>query len=526
MQPEDKTRNGQACFSAAQFQQNCASSLFVFFDSMGTQNTSSRTIINNLHAVIASAKSTDDFSFWIKALLAVLFSSRDPRIGRGMVRTFDIGFIEFAKLWPDAAVLATPLIKSFGSCKDYRRLYPSMPAPVQSAFAHEFIVALSAAQNPGSAVSIGHAKWCPRANYKSEKQFAYQVAEGIFPFVTFRTSKSLSEKRRLLRKFVARLRCDLVVQPKMCAKEPSWSKINPAQITAATWRRLRKAFLNPPSAKRSVDRLECSQNCKRFLQSRTIKFHGVMPHEIAAAMRCSNESEVDSAQWREMVASARQRAGDKVFIPMCDVSGSMQAFINQSRYSLMDVSVGMCALLSEIGNEETRNRVLTFESEPKWVYLTGSLSERICSLYNASWGFSTDFNRAHRMIFDYLKSLKKSPEEVTLVCVTDMQFDQAGANYKSTCDLLFEDYKREGLLPPKVAFVNVAGGRGYAMHPNCKNVRMISGFSPNLLDLIMQDDMRATSSEEGVIKHITQKKWRPIWKTFRNFNFTGKYVSE
>ena len=72
-------------------------------------------------------------------------------------------------------------------------------------------------------------------------------------------------------------------------------------------------------------------------------------------------------------------------------------------------------IISELTNDQYRDRILTFESNPKWHKVNGeaTISEKVSSLLKAPWGGSTDFTKAMDMIYYIVESNKLSIEDET-----------------------------------------------------------------------------------------------------------------
>merc|ERR1712146_226383 len=90
------------------------------------------------------------------------------------------------------------------------------------------------------------------------------------------------------------------------------------------------------------------------------------------------------------------------------------------------IDLGM--LVSEMASPAFRNRVLTFESEPRWHNLLEGwvIVEKTKSLKNASWGGSTNLEAALDRIIDVCEANKLRPEDIPdLIIFSDMQFDEA-----------------------------------------------------------------------------------------------------
>ena len=108
-------------------------------------------------------------------------------------------------------------------------------------------------------------------------------------------------------------------------------------------------------------------------------------------------------------------------VALVDVSGSMSG-------QPMEAAIGLGMLVSELSVPTFRDRVLTFESQPRWVDLSGcaKVADKVRQLQQAPWGGSTDFEAACEQILQAAERAKLSPDDIPdLIVFSDMQFDCA-----------------------------------------------------------------------------------------------------
>ena len=108
-------------------------------------------------------------------------------------------------------------------------------------------------------------------------------------------------------------------------------------------------------------------------------------------------------------------------VALVDVSGSMSG-------QPMEAAIGLGMLVSELSVPTFRDRVLTFESQPQLVDLSGcaKVADKVRQLQQAPWGGSTDFEAACEQILQAAERAKLSPDEIPdLIVFSDMEFDCA-----------------------------------------------------------------------------------------------------
>ena len=116
----------------------------------------------------------------------------------------------------------------------------------------------------------------------------------------------------------------------------------------------------------------------------SVKVDALLPHEVTAAAEKNPESVEPNLQWHEVVqrcASEMEATG--LFIPVCDVSGSMTG-------TPMEVAIALSLLLCEAQSRESVffGTVITFHEEPRMVQVLdipeknqlGNLADRVAQV--------------------------------------------------------------------------------------------------------------------------------------------------
>merc|ERR1711959_22251 len=165
-------------------------------------------------------------------------------------------------------------------------------------------------------------------------------------------------------------------------------------------------------ASTSTDRLLCNVQWKGIRES-VIK----SLEEAKEGLKSGDGMDIDVIQANGEVVKEKVDLGK--IVPLVDVSGSMSGIP-------MEVAIALGILVSEISADCIKNRVLTFESRPRWFALdpNDSIGEKVQKLRRAPWGGSTNFTLALEMIYDVVKSNRLLEEDVPdLIVFSDMQFD-------------------------------------------------------------------------------------------------------
>lgn len=365
------------------------------------------------------------------------------------------------------------------------------------------------------------------------------------------------------------------VQINMCGKE--WNEINfKEKLTGQTGVKFRKAFLNKnkkgeiryPS---DEDRIECAKNYKEYLDSIVRgetkakvdsvgitdivgkAFHTLNSNYPSNYPYYNNKTSFDidlknilrnenimtelkalEAEWNQkvenfMYSSSSKNRNDnehdimyeikKVMnmVPLVDTSGSMSGFP-----MIAAISLGM--FVSEIST--LKNRVLTFETNPKWIEFEDSwgfiekVYRFVCSYNNGEWGGSTDFKKALLLILNVAKENNILPGEMkgmTLGIFSDMQIDQGDGNYDETMyQFIKTEYNNAGYEAPHILFWNLRQTTGFPNLSSNLNTSMMSGASDNLIKFFLDKGMDALQ-DYTPYKQFVEQMMVPRYDHFRNY---------
>merc|ERR1711924_362 len=196
-----------------------------------------------------------------------------------------------------------------------------------------------------------------------------------------------------------------------------------------------------------------------------------------------------NAQWasmrkdiEEQIAATGSKRG--ALVSLVDVSGSMAGVP-------MEVSIALGLLVSDLADEPFKHRVLTFESQPRWhkIPSTSSPVEQIRNLARAPWGGSTNFQKAMNLLLTACVEGNVAAEDVPdLIVFSDMQFDQAHeGSWETHHERLQRTWAEKGYELPSITYWNLRGDTagGFMAEASCPGVRLLSGFSPALLKLVL-----------------------------------------
>ena len=359
------------------------------------------------------------------------------------------------------------------------------------------------------------AKWVPREKSTHSALFTRLASDYFSSYIASAKTQNSSEKAILkskmdYRKLISSLNKKLdTVQVKQCANE--WSEIEPTKQTSITMHKQKRAFLNKTKKgeQRSTleDRIVCAKKFEEFankaekgeveIKGKRIGLNDFTSEAlqlINSRRQISSEAQILNAQW---LNNSLQTGKLGKMIAIVDVSGSMNGDPMHAAIAL-GIRIAEKSILGK--------RVITFSETPKWVNLDGqnNFISMVEIVQRAEWGMTTNFLAVLNMILDAIVQQKLRPEDVedmVLTILSDMQIDQADPKHGSIMDLIESKYADAGMRlynipfkPPHILFWNLRSTSGFPSLSSKKNVSMMSGFSPAMLNLFCEEGIEALQS--------------------------------
>jgi hypothetical protein len=367
------------------------------------------------------------------------------------------------------------------------------------------------------------AKWVPRA--KSHR-FGWIFNElSIMYFKEYietaktnvQVDRAVNKAKMDFRKLLANLNRELdTTQIHQC--DGTWARIDHAKTTSITISKQKTAFLNKKKdgTQRSEkdDRVQCAENFAARIKKAAageVEMKGkrvglnsftVQACDLISRTRwCSTSSDVQieidllNAQWRN---NATQTGALGPMVAMLDFSGSMSG-------DPINCAMALGCRVAE--KSILGKRVLSFSTNPTWHNLDGcdNFVDMIRVLQNGEVGYSTNFHGAFDRILDAIVEKKLTPNQVEgmiLAIFSDMQIDDPQVKAPSNIETFYESMERKyaetgtrlwgtPFKPPHILFWNLRSTSGFPCLSSQKNVSMMSGFSPALLNLFCEKGLDA-----------------------------------
>ena len=351
------------------------------------------------------------------------------------------------------------------------------------------------------------AKWAPREKSKKFGWLVPLIADYFcksFAHLNLKCPTSKIQKLKLYRQMIGKMNKSLdTTQIKQCNQE--WSSIDFNNVTSITMSKQSNAFLYKNKSSSDIDkhdRIICAENLKKYIEDmknklkqgkQGIKGKRVSIYEmIKKAIRFIglDKSEIDilELQWLD---NKTQNKNLENIIPMVDVSGSMTCDNGVPLYSAIGLGI-RCSECSKIPN-----RVLTFSDTPSWVIYEekDSLITKTDKIFRGDWGMTTNIEEAFKLILHASVKNHLSPDEISnlvLLILSDMQFNESIKDsikietMHENIEKMYHDMgmKIHGIpyTPPSIIFWNLRPTDGFPTLSTTRNVAMVSGNSPALLN--------------------------------------------
>lgn len=332
-------------------------------------------------------------------------------------------------------------------------------------------------------------KWMPRQNTKGYKKIAYNTIRKFLGLTPKEYRKLMSENSN-------------TVEQLMCSK--NYSDIEYSKLPSKAMSDYMKAFYRN-DGERFETYLESVKNGETKINA-----GAVYPYDIVKNLHQGNIDGAD-VQWDALPNFLE--GNNERLLPLVDVSGSMSQLVNGNpNLNVMDIAISLGLYISERNIGKFKDGFITFHTDPKLMYLQGTLSERERQLRQSPWGGTTNMIKAFDLILNQgIKfNVPESEMPTMIIILSDMEFDQANSTsywggeqiYNPTAQqAISERYEKAGYKMPKIVYWNLAArNSNFPVQFNEDGTALISGFSPSILKSVLAgDDMTPQSMMMKVV---------------------------
>jgi len=294
-----------------------------------------------------------------------------------------------------------------------------------------------------------------------------------------------------------------VVETQMCAKE--FDAINFSHVPSLAMSRYSKAF-----GKNAPDAFTAYKEALKKGDPKIAKVNAgaVYPYDIVKNVRRGDAS-LANEQWKALP----NFIGDAMILPIVDVSGSMtcKAGGHQSKsdISCLDVAVSLGLYCADKNTGPFKDVFLTFSSSPKFVTVTGSLSEKVKKMETSNWEMSTNLHAAFDEILRVSVQNRVKNEDMpkVLLILSDMQFNCCTGYDDRAIQMIRRKYNDADYDMPNVVFWNINANENVPVRFDEKGTALVSGFSPAIMKSVLAADMAGMTPEAVMMKAVMSDRY-------------------
>jgi hypothetical protein len=294
-----------------------------------------------------------------------------------------------------------------------------------------------------------------------------------------------------------------VVETAMCAKE--FDSINFSHVPSLAMSRYSKAF-----GKNAPDAFTAYKEALKKGDPKVAKVNAgaVYPYDIVKNVR-RGDAALANEQWKALP----NFIGDASILPIVDVSGSMtcKAGGHQSKsdISCLDVAVSLGLYCADKNTGPFKDVFLTFSTSPKFVTVTGTLSQKVQTMERSNWDMSTNLHAAFDEILRVSISNNVAREDMpkVLLIMSDMQFNCCTGYDDRAIQMIRRKYNDADYEMPAVVFWNINAYENVPVRFDEKGTALVSGFSPSIMKAVLAADMDAMTPEAVMKKAVMSDRY-------------------
>jgi hypothetical protein len=285
-----------------------------------------------------------------------------------------------------------------------------------------------------------------------------------------------------------------VVETLMCNRE--FEAINFNHVPSLAMSRYTKSF-----AKRAPEAFTAWKAALKKGDPKVAKVNAgaVYPYDIIKTVKYG-DSAVADAQWDALP----NFIGDSNVLPLVDVSGSMTCSAGGRSSGVtttcLDVAVSLGLYCASKNQGAFKDLFLTFSSNPQFVSVKGTLSERYNTMARSNWSMSTDLQKALKAILEMAVRNKVPQSDMpdALLIMSDMQFNSCRPDARAV-EMIRGDYERAGYETPAIVFWNINSAANVPVTFDETGTALVAGFSPSIMKSVLSADM-TNMTPEGIMR--------------------------
>lgn len=407
--------------------------------------------------------------------IKLLFYSRDIRGGLGERNTFRMILNYLGNFYPEIAIQLLEYIPEYGRYDD---LFVLLTTPVKKeviAYVKKQLEEDIERKKNGKSISL-LAKWMPSINTSSAETRA--LANKICDYL------GMSQKD--YRKMLSYLREGIIIENNLREKDYTFSY---ESVPSVASHKYIEAFIR--NDKERYD--DFIGKVKRG----EAKIHTGALYPYQVVQKCMDVCNLKDAEEvvsvKESLDATWKSFARNVYTENTIVvrDGSASMTLNYPNCPVpLNIATSLAILFSEQLSEPFKNSFITFSSKPRLVTLNenDSIFDKVMFTRKYNDCANTNISNVYNLILKIAVSNKVPKEDMIkkILIISDMEFD-ACADGMSTYESFKQRYEMCGYDFPELVFWNVAARNVHLpVQMNEKNVKLVSGASDKILDMVMK----------------------------------------
>ena len=352
------------------------------------------------------------------------------------------------------------------------------------------------------------AKWLPSPNTSSKKT----KAKARF------ICKEMNVSEKQYRKMLSKLREYIdIVERKMSANE--WGDIDYSTVPSKANVNYRNAF-EEHDGERRARYLESLKNGETKINANAMFLHDIV-HAYSMLGSWNNRHKEYDETLEQLWKAQDKCDGFSNTVVVRDGSGSMTIPVGESDLTALEVADAITLYCAENNEGAFKDKFITFSSHAKLIDVShlDNLHDKLKYLAKHDDVSSTNIESVFNLILDTAVKNGVSQEDMpkTVLIVSDMEFNMAQGYYnangnKALFETIAEKYKNMGYKLPKLVFWNVNSRTNTVpLTQNENGVILISGFSKNLMDMVMSSEL---DPYKALVKQLNTKRYEVVEDVF------------
>ena len=426
--------------------------------------------------------------------IKLLFYTRDIREGLGERKTFRYLLNALASSQPEIVKKLVPYIPSYGRYDD---LWALLCTPVEETVIELVTNQLKedvASKKENKPISL-LAKWMPSINTSSSetRKMAMHIAD------------KLGLTKQEYRKTLSMLRQGMIVENNLREKDYSFDY---GSVPSVAMHKYHLAFNRNDKERYNLyikEVIEGKQKINTEVMDVVLfinRLQNVLNLNVTeidwSSLNDARKPQFDlsaiskedsnyyNATWKSL---CEESTISKKTLVVRDGSGSMYTYDSRSP---IDVANAMSILTASRLTGAFKDKFITFSSNPEFVDLSpfSKIEEKLAYLSNFDDCANTDIEKVYNLIYDVYNAPDFKEEDTIdqIMIISDMQFDKGVDNYQSTYESFKKKFEDKGWKLPEIVFWNCCAYGNVPVTQREKGVKLISGSSKNIIDLVTKND--------------------------------------